>query len=181
MILAYSEIIKELQQDQLQITPNPEDWQIGPSSIDLCLSDQMTLLYPVIEAQQKAGVMSAIDLATFTFSEFVKQMCEALKLGADSTFEIPSGRLVLGMTREKITLPQHLGARVEGKSSLARIGLLVHLTAPTIHPGFSNQIALEFYNVGPLPIRVRPGHPICQLILERVEGTGLYHGQFQSA
>jgi dCTP deaminase len=88
--------------------------------------------------------------------------------------------LVIGRTYESATLPQHLGGRVEGKSSIARIGLFVHISAPTIHPGFDNRIALEFYNVGPLPIRVRPGDPICQLILERVEGEGLYQGQFQS-
>ena len=85
----------------------------------------------------------------------------------------------MGYTRESVELPQHLGARVEGKSSNARIGLFVHISSPTIHPGFHNQIVLEFYNVGPVPIRAYPGQPICQLILERVEGTGLYEGQFQ--
>ena len=94
--------------------------------------------------------------------------------------EINAGTLTLGYTRERVTLPQHLGGRVEGRSSIARIGLFVHVSAPTIHPGFDNHIMLEFYNAGPLPIRVRAGDHICQLVLERVEGVGFYQGQFQS-
>src|SRR4029077_13727909 len=100
--------------------------------------------------------------------------------------------LVLGWTLEKIKLPNdaRIAARGEGKSSLARIGLGIHVTAPTIHPGFGekadepgfpgSEIRLEIWNIGPLKIRLRKGMPICQIIFEEVHGTpeGPSAGQF---
>ena len=90
-------------------------------------------------------------------------------------------RLVLGITRETVKLPLPydidpavsgcLAARVEGKSSLARLGLLVHFTAPTIHAGFEGHITLEIMNLGPSRINLTPGLAICQLILEEVDGV----------
>lgn len=98
----------------------------------------------------------------------------------------------LGWTCEQIKLPNgsRIGARVEGKSSLARIGLGIHVTAPTIHPGFGkkasdasfigSQIRLEIWNISPLKIRLWKGMPICQIIFEEVHGIpeGPYAGQF---
>jgi dCTP deaminase len=90
---------------------------------------------------------------------------------------------VLGWTIERIRLPYHsrIAARVEGKSSLARLGLGVHVTVPTVHAGFGfketvpdhpgTPLQLEIWHVGPLPIRLMSGMPICQLIFEEVHGT----------
>ena len=96
-------------------------------------------------------------------------------------------RLVLGRTHEGVKLPidadgECLAARIEGKSSYARCGLLVHFTAPTIHAGFDGTITLELYNMGPLSIALYPGTPICQLIVETVKGVPFrndsqFHGQ----
>jgi dCTP deaminase len=75
----------------------------------------------------------------------------------------------------------NLAARVEGKSSYARCGLLVHFTAPTIHAGFSGTITLELYNLGPVNISLYPGAPICQLIVEVVLGVPFRNdSQFQN-
>jgi dCTP deaminase len=107
-------------------------------------------------------------------------------------FLIAPGRFYLGWTQERIQLPHRsrLAARVEGKSSLARLGLGVHVTAPTIHAGFGfsdldpsfvgSPIQLEIWNTGPLPVILRPGLRICQLIFEWVDGTPEqgYAGQF---
>lgn len=100
----------------------------------------------------------------------------------------PEG-FVLGWTVERLRLPHEsrLGARVEGKSSLARIGIGIHVTAPTIHPGFGSvgqgsPIRLEIKNVGKLKVRLTRGMPICQLILEEVHGVpeAGYQGQFRT-
>jgi dCTP deaminase len=84
--------------------------------------------------------------------------------------------LVLGWTIERLRLPHtsRIAARVEGKSSLARIGVGIHITAPTIHPGFGfkklkpaypgSPIRLEIWNIGPLKIKLTKGMPICQLM-----------------
>jgi dCTP deaminase len=102
------------------------------------------------------------------------------------------GMFLLGWTVEKIQLPHtsRIAARVEGKSSLARIGIGVHVTAPTIHAGFGyrkddptflgNPVQLEIWNAGPLYIRLKQGLAICQLIFEEVHGTPNkgYEGRF---
>jgi dCTP deaminase len=90
--------------------------------------------------------------------------------------------LVLAWTREYVNLVSHnrVAARVEGKSSLARFGLGIHVTAPTIHAGFDGHIRLEMVNHGKIPIRLRTGMRICQLIFEQTLGTPEkgYQGQF---
>ena len=82
-------------------------------------------------------------------------------------------RFVLGRTVERVELPLSggLAARIEGRSSFARTGLLVHFTAPTIHAGFSGTITLEMINLGPLSLTLTPRMRLCQLIVETVEGT----------
>ncbi len=118
--------------------------------------------------------------------------------GPLSCWEIPKDQesslpfaFLLGWTVERIQLPHtaRLGARVEGKISLARLGLGVHVTAPTIHAGFGasedpqhlgSSIRLEIWNIGPFRIKLEKGMPICQLIFEWVDGTPEqgYRGQF---
>jgi dCTP deaminase len=73
-----------------------------------------------------------------------------------------------------------VAGRVEGKSGLARVGLGVHVTAPTIHAGFSGTIQLELVNHGPMAIKLKPGLAICQLVLEQTLGMpdNAYEGQF---
>jgi dCTP deaminase len=97
-------------------------------------------------------------------------------------FDLPTKELVLGWTAEYVDIPvdSRLAARVEGKSSLARIGIGIHLTVPTIHAGFKGQIRLEIVNHGPAPIKLKTGMRICQLIFETTLGTAQtgYQGQF---
>jgi dCTP deaminase len=117
----------------------------------------------------------------------------ATTISCEQGAEIQPGSLMLGWTIEKVQLPREsrLAARVEGKSSLARIGIGVHITAPTIHAGFGfragepsfegNSIQLEIWNFGPFNVRLTKAMPICQLIFEEVHGTPLrgYEGQFR--
>jgi dCTP deaminase len=87
-------------------------------------------------------------------------------------YPLDPGILILGWTREFLDLKQsRLAARVEGKSSLARLGLSIHLTAPIIHAGFQGRIRLEIVNHGHHPIILRPDMRICQLIFEQTFGT----------
>jgi dCTP deaminase len=102
-------------------------------------------------------------------------------------YRLPPHGFILGWTKEKLRLPHasRVCARVEGKSSLARLGLGVHVTAPTIHAGFGtgkegDALQLEIWNVGPLPIELRYEMRVCQLIFEELHGTPVkgYAGQF---
>ena len=179
MILAESELKKAIAEGDLRFDPPVEPEQIGPASIDLRLSNEFLLIHDVLEKNRSAGVESAIDLENYSFDQFAKRFGTRKKISPGDYLEVARGRLVLGYTMELIRLSSRLFARVEGKSSLARLGLFVHITAPIVQPGFQNQLQLELLNMGPAPIRVRPGKPVCQLIVERVEGTGTYSGQFQ--
>jgi len=78
-------------------------------------------------------------------------------------FTLPPGGFALAHTLETITLPSHIAARFEGKSSLGRLGLAAHVTAGFIDPGFHGQITLELHNVAGHPIRLHPGDPIGQI------------------
>ena len=180
MRLANSAILREIEDGNLVFVPELSRDRVGPSSVDLTLSDTFHVVGTRFREQREAGIASVIELVQYDWPRFVRISGEQRMVSSDEFFEIPVGELVIGYTRESVSLPRHLGGRIDGKSSIARIGLFVHISAPTIHPGWNGRIALEFYNVGPLPIRVRTGDTICQLILERVEGEGLYRGQFQS-
>ena len=95
------------------------------------------------------------------------------------------GDFVLGHTHEKLTLPLHLAARLEGRSSLARLGLLIHFTSGHIAPGFDGIIVLEILNHSPNTIALKPLMPIGQLIFEKLSMlpskaySGRYRGQLQ--
>src|SRR5690349_4808797 len=78
------------------------------------------------------------------------------------------GRFLLGHTAESVQIPAHLVAQLNGKSSLGRLGLAIHITAGFIDPGFRGQITLELHNCSPTPIRLTPGMPIGQLVLMRL-------------
>lgn len=101
---------------------------------------------------------------------------DPLALTEDQPLVLAPGRFILGQTHEWVELPlieeidRRLAARIEGKSSFARCGLIVHFTAPTIHAGFKGTITLEIMNFGPYSISLRPRMPICQLIIEEVRG-----------
>ncbi len=86
----------------------------------------------------------------------------------DEPFVLHPGEFVLGSTLEVVTLPDDLAARLEGKSSLGRLGLLTHSTAGFVDPGFSGHITLELSNVATLPITLWPGMKIGQLCLLRL-------------
>ena len=100
---------------------------------------------------------------------------------AKSSLQLQPHRLVIGKTLEYIVLPDHIAARIEGKSTLARFGLSVHVTAPTVIAGFEGNLYLEMNNIGPFPILLKKGMRIAQLILEQVglPPSERYGGRYQ--
>lgn len=83
-------------------------------------------------------------------------------------FMVQPGEFVLGVTRERITVPDDLVVRVEGRSSLGRLGIIVHSTAGFVDPGFSGTITLEISNLNRLPVALYPGMRVCQLAFEQM-------------
>lgn len=178
MILTDRDIHDALREGALSIEPAPPPDFYAPNGVDLRLDSRLTLY-----REPHAGDDPVIDPAGpgYTFREAILAMADDIEIGEDG-FVLDPGRLVLGWTCEKVDLKRgaRLAARVEGKSSLARIGLIVHLTAPTIHTGSTGRIQLEIINLGPRPIRLRAGMKVCQLILEQTLGVPdrAYGGQF---
>lgn len=187
MILSNLEIHRALDDRRLVIDPQPtprfptaspaDDCPFQTSSVDLRLGDEISYF--------KEGLPLDINLSRGGFARLFGPMSVSSRISEGQPFVLRPNKLVLGRTLERIELPivengQSLAARVEGKSSYARCGLLVHFTAPTIHSGFAGTITLELINLGPCNISLYPGAPICQLILETVSGTPFRNdSQFQ--
>jgi len=179
LILTDREIRLSIQEGLITINPPPGAAAYSSTSLDLSLDET---LREFDDAQ--AGIDLVIDPTApgYSFNRAVARVSSLKAIDAADGYTLRRDRLVLGWTRERIHLKQHgrVAARVEGKSSLARLGLAVHVTAPTIHAGFQGQIQLEIVNHGPYPIRLRTGMPVCQLIFEQTLGfpeVG-YGGQF---
>jgi dCTP deaminase len=96
------------------------------------------------------------------------ELTRLIEVGSDRPFILHPGEFVLGSTYELISLPDDIAARLEGKSSLGRLGLLTHSTAGFIDPGFSGHVTLELSNVATLPIKLWPGMKIGQLCFFRL-------------
>ncbi len=174
MILSNVGIQKALREGRLEISPEPIEDQYTTSAVDLFLGD---IFQGWDEDRfQVVGARVVLNLAEQKFQATARGFLKNLQVERDGTFTIPPYRVspspVLAVTRERIHLKpaSKLAARVEGRSSLARLGLMVHLTAPTIHAGFNAVITLEMINHGPFYLQLVPGKTrICQLIVETLE------------
>lgn len=189
MILSSAGILEALDAGRLIINPQPaprtpaadasRECPYNTSSVDLRLGNEV--------AWFNEGLAVNIDLRLGKFATLFSANSSHRTITEDQPFSLAPRRFVLANTLERVELPileqgRCLAARVEGRSSFARCGLLVHFTAPTIHAGFKGKLTLELINLGPLPILLYPGVYICQLIVEEVSGTPFpnvsqFHGQ----
>jgi dCTP deaminase len=165
---------------RLVIEPRPADDAIGTSAIDLTLAGEFQRW-----REPSVGIEMTIDPSAhgFSFQTIAAAHLEQHPVSEDGSVVLKPRQFLLGRTRERVELPLDSGfaARVEGRSSLARCGVGIHVTAPTIHAGWRGTITLEITNHGTLPMRLRPGLTICQLIVEQVAGKieGEHRTSFQ--
>ncbi len=179
MILTDREIKLSILKEQITIDPRPNDDAFSSTAVDLTLDP----IARVFRKEVAKGINIDPGIFGFKFHSISELLTE--KVSTDPFFSLESGKLLLAYTMESLTLPTHsrLAARVEGKSSLARLGIGVHITAPTIHAGFKGQLQLEIVNHNPTDIVLRAGMRICQLIFETTLGApekgyaGLFSGQ----
>jgi len=164
MILTRDEIFKEIRSGRILIEPLDEE-AIGPASVDLRLGNEIRIFSPipqVIPIDQESGY---------------KEITYKLELG-ESGYVIKPGELVLGITRERVTLPSDVAGWLSSRSRFARLGLMVHISAPFMQPGISNHQVLEIFNTGPNYLKLVPGERICQFVFDRCAGHATYHGSF---
>ena len=183
MILSGEEIWDEISKGRLSFEPPVQLDQVDRSSVDLRLSDRFT----VLNLDSLSGEVPTLDLTRIQNIESVIRRNVAETIVPDGQYiTLRPWELVLAYTREYITLPGDIAARVEGKSTFARVGISIHQTAPTVQAAWEGQLRLEILNTGPWECRVYPGMRFCQLVLERLGSPvsylsgGSFQGQSQN-
>ena len=164
MILTKQEILKEIKLKRVKIEPYNEK-AIGPASIDLTLDNKLRIFNKSKQVELKENI---------DYKQFTKL------INIDKGYILKPGELVLGITKEKITLPDNICAWLNSRSRFARIGLMSHITAPFIAPGISNKQVLEIYNASSCKILLKPGIKVCQLVLQACKGKAHYSGIFKA-
>ena len=156
MVLSDRTIKSEIAAGRIRIDPYDERL-VQPSSIDVRVDSRFRVFhnarYPYIDVRQQ-----------------MPDLTELVETKPDEPFILHPGEFVLGQTLESVTLPDDLVARLEGKSSLGRLGLLIHSTAGFVDAGFSGNLTLELSNVANLPITIYQGMPIGQISFMRMDG-----------
>lgn len=164
MILTRDEILDRIERGLIKIEPFSPD-AVGPASIDLSLSDKIRV---VVDADRTIEIDKEIDFASMT-----------REVDISGGYVLEPNELVLGMTKEKVTLPENICGWLQSRSRYARIGLMSHITAPFVCPGVSNHQVLEIFQTGHCRVLLRPGVRICQIILQKCEGNARYEGIFK--
>jgi dCTP deaminase len=154
MILSDRSIKEELAAGRIVIEPLDESF-IQPSSVDLTIDRYFR-------------VFRNHTLGTIDVKEDMENLTELVEIGDDDVFILHPGEFVLGSTAERVALPDDLVARLEGKSSLGRLGLLIHSTAGFVDAGWDGHLTLELSNVANLPITLYPGMKIGQISFLRM-------------
>ena len=154
MLLSDRDILAEIEAKKIVLEPYDESL-LQPSSIDF----RLDRYFRVFENHRYPHIDPAADQSDLT---------REVEPAGEEPFILHPGEFVLGSTLEVVTLPDDLAARVEGKSSLGRLGLLTHATAGFVDPGFSGHVTLELANVATLPIKLYPGMKIGQLCFFRL-------------
>lgn len=172
MLLSDRDIRAEVTAGRLDVQPWDAEL-VQPSSVDV----RLDRFFRVFNNSQYTHIDPAVQQDELT---------SLVEPDGDNSFVLHPGEFVLGSTLEIVTLPDDLAGRLEGKSSLGRLGLLTHSTAGFIDPGFSGHITLELSNVANLPIILWPGMKIGQLCLFRLSsaaehpyGSAVYGSRYQ--
>ena len=166
MKLSDKDIIQHLKIGKIAISPEPGQEKIKGISVDLRLDNRFRVFNdhtaPYIDLSgPRDDVQKIMDTV----------MGEEIKIGEDEAFFLHPGELALAATLESVTIPDDLVGWLDGRSSLARLGLMVHVTAHRIDPGWHGQIVLEIFNSGKLPLALRPGMDICAINFETLSSA----------
>ncbi|WP_176903296.1 dCTP deaminase [Nonomuraea maritima] len=173
MLLSDRDILAEIEAGRLALDPFDLE-MIQPSSIDV----RLDRFFRVFENHRYPHIDPAEEQPDLT---------RLVEPRGDEPFILHPGEFVLASTYEVVSLPDDLASRLEGKSSLGRLGLLTHSTAGFIDPGFSGHVTLELSNVATLPIKLWPGMKIGQLCVFRLSspaespyGSSKYGSRYQN-
>ncbi|MFT6154777.1 MAG: dCTP deaminase [Bermanella sp.] len=161
MRLSDGDIEAALESGRIKLTPQPDSKVISGISVDLRLANHFRVFsnnsVPYLDLSGEREQLN---------KEIDQVMGKEIIIEGDNAFFIHPGELVLGSTLESVEIPDDLVGWLDGRSSLARLGLMVHVTAGRIDPGWKGQVVLEFYNLGKMPLALKPEMIICALSFE---------------
>lgn len=163
MILSDQDIKKALQTKRIVIKPTPDyETQLGSCSVDLRLGNTFRVFdyskYPYIDPSNK---------------DYSNEITKVIKVEKDGSFIMQPGDFVLAVTLEHVKIPPDLMGRLEGRSSLGRLGLVVHSTASIFDPGWDGKPVLELGNLGRMAIKLTVGMRICAMTFEELSTPAL--------
>ena len=156
MAILSDKTIKEyLEEGKIVIDSLKDEQQIQPSSVDMRLGDEFKVFKvirkPYIDPKDEDDIAEYMESSTVPEGE---------------AFIIHPNEFALATTQEYVKVPDDLVARVEGRSSMGRLGVTMHVTAGYVDPGFEGRITLEISNIGAMPVALYPGQRVCQLVFE---------------
>lgn len=153
MVLSDLDIKEYLKQGKIKITPKPDlKTQLGSCSLDLRLGN----IFRVYN-HSSVAVIDPFD------EKMMDKLTSIEHVSKEEAFILHPGEFVLGVTEEFIKLPDDLSGRLEGRSSIGRLGVVIHSTSANIEAGFRGQITLELANMGRIPVKLYPGMRICSI------------------
>lgn len=156
MAILSDKTIKEyLEEGKIVIDPLKDEQQIQPSSVDMRLGNE----FKVFKVIRKPYIDPKDE-------EDIAEYMESSTVPEDEAFIIHPNEFALATTQEYVKVPDDLVARVEGRSSMGRLGVTMHVTAGYVDPGFEGRITLEISNIGAMPVALYPGQRVCQLVFE---------------
>jgi dCTP deaminase len=169
MILTRDKILAAIKAREIIIDPFDID-SLEAASYNVTLSPKIRVF--------REG-LNEIDVTEIGMSpNGLEEITTIVNIPPKGYYLLKPGELVLGMTVETLTLPQDIGAWLQGRSRFARMGLMVHITASFIQPGICNRQVFEIYNASRNAIKMQAGARIAQIIFERCEGRAKYVGIF---
>ncbi len=170
MILSDRSIKDHIKNKKIIFEPPIADNDFSPSSVDVHLGNYVYKFKKVHSA-----ILQSIDLKNPKVAEVLEQLTDRIEISSNG-YDLSPLEFILAYTKEKITLPSMVAARLEGRSTLARFGITVHSTAPTVQPFFSGPLMLEVCNLGETPCNLKQGLAIAQLIFEHLDSEPLSTG-----
>lgn len=165
MFLTGQAIVAAVEKGELVIDPFTVD-RVGPGSYDLAITNEFRFFrkaHKLLEVDENVDYRKETMLVT---------------IPEGGRFILMPGECAHAITEERLRLPGNMCGWLQGRSSYARLGLMVHITASFVQPGVNNQQVLEMFNASPVPLALKPGTPIAQIIFARCEGSSLYQGKF---
>ncbi len=158
MILSDRDIKKYIKEGKLSFDPMPDlETQLSGASLDMTLSNEFRVFQH-----------TSIPYIDVSRPKTFKGLTKKVVVEDGCPFVLHPNEFVLGIMRESIKLPKNLSVRIDGKSSLGRIGIVVHSTAGHVNPGHEGALTLEISNIGMMPVALYPGMNICQLVFQQL-------------